>query len=67
MNEISDQSEHSPGGKLGSAECCRVNYALVVRVDVEDIPGIVRFIQSLPGSKIVYQAKSLGRMTIVRE
>lgn len=48
-------------------EFCLVNFACVINIDVEDIPKLIRFIKSLPRSYIVYQTKSLGKLTILRE
>jgi len=48
-------------------EFCLVNYAMVINLNVDDIPRLIRFIKSLPRSYIVYQTKSIGKLTIQRE
>ena len=45
----------------------RGNQALVIQTEIARMPEIVHFIASLPGTRIVYQRVSAGRLTIVEE
>jgi len=48
-------------------DSCIVNYAAVLQLEVEDIPKLQKYVRRLPNAKILYQTKSAGRLTIVRE
>jgi hypothetical protein len=47
-------------------EFCFVNYAMVLGINIDDIPKVIRYVRSL-GAVVHYQTKSLGRLTVKRE
>jgi hypothetical protein len=54
-DKASPGSEHEPRGSL----------ALVLNTEIMRMPEIVRLVQQVPGTRIVYQRASVGRLMIV--
>lgn len=48
-------------------ESCIVSFGMVAQLELEDIPRVLKYIQSLPNSRIIYQTKGLGHIRIVKE
>jgi len=46
---------------------CVVNFGMVAQVELEDIPRLLKYVQKLPNSRIIYQTKGLGHIRIVKE
>lgn len=48
-------------------ESCIVSFGMVAQLELEDIPRVLKYIQRLPNSRIIYQTKGLGHIRIVKE
>lgn len=48
-------------------ESCVVSFGMVAQLELEDIPRVLKYIQRLPNSRIIYQTKGLGHIRIVKE
>ncbi len=48
-------------------ESCIVSFGMVAQLELEDIPRVLKYIQKLPNSRIIYQTKGLGHIRIVKE
>lgn len=48
-------------------ESCIVSFGMVAQLELEDIPRVLKYIQRLPNSRIIYQTKGLGHIRIIKE
>jgi len=48
-------------------ESCIVSFGMVAQLELVDIPRVLKYIQKLPNSRIIYQTKGLGHIRIVKE
>lgn len=48
-------------------DSCIVNCGMVLQIEVDDIPRLLRYTRRLPNSKVIYHTKSLGHLRIVKE
>lgn len=46
---------------------CLVTCGLVLRMELDDIPKLIRYARKLQNSQIIYHTKSLGHLRIVKE
>ena len=60
-------SENKNGCQANVLDSCIVTYGAVLRLELDDIPRLTAFINSLPNAKIIYSMKGVGHIRLVKE
>lgn len=72
MSEIGasvNKASHDPNeaSKPDSDCSCLVTCGLVLRMELDDIPKLIRYAKRLHNAQVIYHTKSLGHLRIVKE